>query len=105
MNRYCPRLSNDTAFAALDELNEQPDFRLSLGRLLQLLHSRLELQPRAVQQSIRPPYILNLAGGEAAALQPHRVDAVRYGRAPHRHDVGRNIASHGGAVGDEAVRA
>src|SRR5258708_22647692 len=97
-------LPNDAAFAALDEFDEGPDLHLGLGRFLEFLKSRLQFQPRAVQQSVRAAYVQDLPGGEAPPLQAYRVDAVRHRRPSDRQYIGRNIAGHGGVARHETVR-
>src|SRR5580692_5791146 len=73
-------LSDDAAFAELDELDEGPDLRLGVGRLLELLQRRIQFQSRAIEHPIGAADVQNLLGSEAAALQAFAVHAVRFRR-------------------------
>ena len=64
------------------------------GRFLELLQRRLQFEAGAVQQPVGAADVQDLLRREAAALQAHRIDAVRLGRLPHRHDIGRHVAGH-----------
>src|SRR5271165_320177 len=103
--RAAASLADDAAFAALDELDEWPDFRLGAGQFLELLHGRLELQSRAVQQAVGAADVQDLRGSETTALQPFRIHAVRLGRTADRHDIGGHVAGHRGVVRDETMSA
>src|ERR1035441_2567383 len=91
-------LSNDAAFAALDELDEGPDLRLALGGFLEFLHRSLQFESGAIQHAEGAANVEDLCRAEAAALQAHGVDAVRRRRPPDRHDIRRHITGHRGVV-------